>query len=153
MLRAAAISSEGREIVLDVLGPGDAVGEPGQEPSACTVRAVRPSRLRAACPDEVAHLLASRARRAHATMCELAWLDSQERVYSRLHDLATRFGKPVPGGSVIPIQLTQGELGLMTGISRERVNRALRRLRAMGALSVEKRGRYVVRSPLRLVTA
>ena len=151
VLRAAVLSAEGQEVVLDMLGAGDPVGEPTEQPSTCTVRAVRPSRLRAARPDEAAHLLSLRARRAHATMCELVWLDTQSRIHSRLMDLAARFGKPAPGGMAIPIRLTQSEIGLMTGVSRERVNRAIRQLEARGLVTAERRGRYVVRSQLTLV--
>lgn len=151
VLRAAVLSPEGQEVVLDLLGPGDPVGEPAEQPSTCTVRALRPSRLRAARPGEVANLLSLRARRAHMAMCELVWLDTQARIHSRFLDLAARFGTSAPGGMAIPIRLTQGEIGLMTGVSRERVNRAIRLLEAKGLLTTERRGRYVVRSQLTLV--
>ena len=98
-----------------------------------------------------AHRRGGRARRAHATMCELVWLDTQSRIHSRLMDLAARFGKPAPGGMAIPIRLTQSEIGLMTRVSRERVNRAIRQLEARGLVTAERRGRYVVRSQLTLV--
>jgi CRP/FNR family cyclic AMP-dependent transcriptional regulator len=151
MLSAAAVGRDGRELTLDVLGPGDPVGEPAGEVSALTIRAMRPSRLVPAAGRDVEALLASRARRREALACDLAWLGVADRVARRLDDLAARFGRPVPGGTLIPFALTQETLASLAGTSRESANRAIRRLATVGTIAVVGRGRYVVRHHLRAV--
>ena len=146
---ASAVASDGHGLALDVLGPGDAVGEPEGLPSAVTVLALRPCRLRPVRPREAPALLAARAVRAAELACRLAWLRVDERLTSRLDDLADRFGREVPGGIWITLRLSQEELAALAGTTRESVNRALRAMERDGRLAVEGRGRYVVRSSLR----
>ena len=151
MLTAAAVADDGRELTLDVLGPGDPVGEPGGAISMLTVRAIRPSRLVPVAGRDVEDLLAARARRREALACDLVWLGVADRVARRLDDLAARFGRPVPGGTQIPFALTQESLASLAGTSRESANRAIRQLVAFGTIAVVGRGRYVVRHHLRAV--
>ena len=151
VLTAAAVGHDGHELMLDVLGPGDPVGEPAGGISALTVRAMRPSRLVPVAGRDVEALLAARARRREALACDLAWLGVADRVARRLDDLAARFGRPVPGGTLIPFALTQESLASLAGTSRESANRAIRRLVAFGTIEVVGRGRYVVRHHLRAV--
>jgi CRP/FNR family transcriptional regulator, cyclic AMP receptor protein len=151
MLRASLVTADGRELVLDLLGPGDVTGDPAGAPATCTVEALRPSRLVAVGTGELTVALAERAGRAAVLACDVAWLDVATRIERRLQDLAARFGRPVPGGTVIPITLRQDDLASLAGTSRETANRAVRRLTERGRVHVERRGRYVVRTPLRLV--
>ena len=151
LLRAWTVSAQGRTLTLDLLGPGDPIGEPDGGAAPCTVTALRPSRLRALPPASAAPALACRARRAAALAADLAWLDVPARIERRLQDLAARFGRPVPGGVLIPIALTQEDLASLAGTARETVNRALRALMERGRVDVERRGRYVVASQMRLV--
>jgi CRP-like cAMP-binding protein len=89
--------------------------------------------------------------RATAIACDLAWCSVGERIERRLVDLARRLGRPAAGGTLIPVRLTQDDLASMVGATRETANRALGRLLATGAIERQGRGRYVVRSQLRLV--
>jgi CRP/FNR family transcriptional regulator, cyclic AMP receptor protein len=145
-LRAAAVTDTGRELVVEVLGPGDVVGEPQGVPSPVSVRALRPSRLAPVAPQAAADLLAVRAHRAAALAGDLAWLSVRMRVARRLDDLADRFGRPVDDGQLILLPLTQDEIAAIAGTSRESVNRALRSLVALGTIRIAARGRYVVRT-------
>jgi CRP/FNR family cyclic AMP-dependent transcriptional regulator len=149
-LRAAAITDTGRELVVEMLGPGDAAGEPTGVPSSVSVRALRPCRLAPILPRAAADVLAARAHRAAALAAELAWMDVRTRVARRLDDLAERFGRPVEDGRLILLPLTQDEVAAIAGTSRESANRALRSLVDAGTIRVAGRGRYVVRSPMRL---
>jgi len=151
ILRASLVTSDGRELVVDLLGPGDVAGEPPGTIAGCTLVTLRPARLRAAAVGELTAALAERARRASILACDVAWLDVGTRIERRLQDLAARFGRPVPGGTAIPITLRQEDLAALAGTSRETANRALRRLIEGGRIQMERRGRYVVRSPLRLL--
>lgn len=146
---ASAVSHDGRVLGLDVLGPGDLVGEPDGAPAEHGVTALRPGQMRAAEAAEAVGLAAARARRIAALARDLAWLDVGSRIEGRLVDLAARFGRPVPGGTLVSLPLTQEDLAALTGTSRESANRALRALQREGRVASATRGRYVVRaSPL-----
>jgi CRP/FNR family cyclic AMP-dependent transcriptional regulator len=151
IMRVSLLTADGRELVLDLLGPGDVTGDPPGSPAACTIEALRPARLRAVGSDDLTVALAERAVRAATLACDVAWLDVATRIERRLQDLAVRFGRAVPGGTSIPIILRQDDLASLAGTSRETANRAIRRLIERGRIRVERRGRYVVRSPVRLV--
>lgn len=150
-LRVAQVSHDGRELLLDVLGVGDGAGEPPGVISPVTVRALRPCRLAQVSPRAAADLLTARAHRASALAADLAWLDVRARIVRRLDDLAQRFGRPVEGGRLILLPLTQDELAALAGTTRESANRALGALAADGTIRVAARGRYVVRSRLQVV--
>ena len=145
VLLAGAVGSDGRRLA-DVLGPGDAVGEPDGHRSPVSVRAIRPARLRQALPDEVGSLLAARARRQLERATELAWFTTADRVHRCLEELSVRFGSEVAGGRSLGIRLTQEELAAVVGASRESANRALRTLVELDRLRKRGRGRYVVPS-------
>jgi len=143
MFSASRVDPDGRELLLDLLGPGDPIGEPNDAASPVTVRAVRPARVRVPTPALVPFLLTQRAYRAQRLACDLAWADVVTRVHGRLQDLADRFGRPMLGGrSVGPI--TQDQIAAMAGTSRESVSRAIRVLSTRGDVLAVGRRRYVV---------
>jgi CRP/FNR family transcriptional regulator len=150
-LRVATIADAGHELVLDVLGPGQGAGEPIGVLSPVTVRALRPCRLSPVPSGSAADLLTARSHRAAALAADLAWLDVRTRIARRLDDLAQRFGRPVEGGRLILLPLTQDEVAALAGTTRESANRALRVLVADGEIRVAARGRYVVRTRFRSV--
>jgi CRP/FNR family transcriptional regulator len=151
VLRASVVSAEGRELIVDLLGPGDLAGEPDRRIAPCTLRAVGPARLRAISPERGAGRLAERAARAAALACDLAWLDVRSRILVRMTDLARRLGRPVPGGRLIPLTLSQEDLAALAGTSRESANRAIMALLQQGRLRRQRRGRYTVLDPVRAV--
>jgi CRP/FNR family cyclic AMP-dependent transcriptional regulator len=154
LLRAFVVAPDGRELALDLLLPGDAVGEPAGATSSCSVRALRPTRLRVPRPDAVPALLSARNRRLADLACQLAWVDVADRIERRLGDLATRAGYPRPDGSMaLSIRLTQDEIASLAGTSRETANRALHRLMRRGVITAEGRGRYAVHRRLHLIDA
>jgi CRP/FNR family cyclic AMP-dependent transcriptional regulator len=142
-----AVEPDGRTLALDVLGPGDSVGDRPGAISSAEVRALGPCRLRQAPESPIAqmHLVGRRLDRLTRFARELAWLDVPERVDRRLSDLADRFGRPGPGGTSVAIRLTQDDLAALCGTSRESANRALRALRERDRVCVLGRGRYLVR--------
>jgi CRP-like cAMP-binding protein len=150
VLTAEAVDRHGARVILDVLGPGDLAAD-GPADSPVTVRALRPSRLHPCPPQRVGQLRAERERRLTAFAIACAHHDLATRIDERLGDLAARFGSHVPGGVSIGFELTQTDLAAMTGAARESVNRALRRLIDQGRIAQPRRGRLVVRTPLRLV--
>jgi CRP/FNR family cyclic AMP-dependent transcriptional regulator len=150
-LRAAVVAPDGRRLLLDVLGPGEAVGVPDGVDAPCEIRAAGPVRLLAVQGSRAEAALAARHARDVAIALDLATLRAPARIERRLVDLAARFGTPVAGGMRIPVVLTQDDLAALAATSRETVNRTLRRLAREGRVERERRGRYVVRQQLRLV--
>jgi CRP-like cAMP-binding protein len=108
--------------------------------------------LRPLRPEDAVELLDAMTARITALTADLAWFGVSDRIERRLSDLACRIGRPTDGGTLIPIRLTQDDLASMVGATRETTNRALQTLFARGVLDRQGRGRYVVRSQLRLVT-
>ncbi len=143
-LYVSTVDDQGRVLGLDVTGPGDIVGEPAGASARATARALGPCRLAPARDRHLAALLDVREQRLASLAFQLAWLDVAGRVQHRLRDLATRFGRPVPGGTLVALGLTQEELAQLCGTSRETANRVLRALVAHGRLRLIGRGRFIV---------
>ena len=156
-IKLGASSSDGRETLLGVLGPGEMFGElslfdPGQRTSTAT--ALTPAQLIGLGHDdlmpwlrgrpEVARALlralAQRLRRTNEAMADLVFSDVPGRVAKALLDLAMKFGVRQPDGSVLVTHdLTQEELAQLVGASRETVNKALADFQNRGWLRLEQR--------------
>lgn len=152
LLSVDVVDAEGRTCFVDLLGPGDTLGVPEGVRAPWTVTAWRPTRLVALHGPDVAAAVAAQSARVAWVASTFAWFSVPERVHRRLADVAERLGRPVPGGVQLPCALTQEELASMVGASRETVNRALMGMVRAGAVEVRGRGRYVVRTPLRIVS-
>ena len=135
-------SSDGRENLLAVLGPGELIGElslfdPGARPAPATaltdaeVLQMGHAELSAwlsTTPSVAEHLLrtlARRLRRTNEALADLVFTDVPGRVAKALLDLSQRFGQPVADGVRVSHGLTQEELAQLVGASRETVNKAL----------------------------
>lgn len=152
-------SSDGRENLLSILGPGEMFGElslfdPG--PRTATASSVSDAlvyELRhqalvqwiSAHPNVATTLLgalARRLRRTNETLADLVFSDVPGRVAKALLDLSTRFGEPNDDGIRVAHDLTQEELAQLVGASRETVNKALADFATRGW--VRREGRAVV---------
>jgi CRP-like cAMP-binding protein len=152
-------STDGRENLLALLGPGDMFGEltlfsPGPRTATATsvsesvvyelshralVEWIRPR------PAVAAHLLAAlaiRLRRTNESLADLVFADVPGRVAKSLLDLAQRFGERTEDGIRVAHDLTQEELAQLVGASRETVNKALADFAARGW--IRREGRAVV---------
>ena len=152
-------SSDGRENLLAVLGPGEMFGElslfdPG--PRTSTATAVVPTTLvglthsdltplleaRPEVAGQLLRALARRLRRTNDSLADLVFSDVPGRVAKALLDLAQRFGVPGRGGpGAVHVQhdLTQEELAQLVGASRETVNKALADFTQRGWVRLEAR--------------
>ncbi len=152
-------STDGRENLLAVLGPGEMFGElslfdPG--PRTLTASAVSDATLYELSHDELIRwlqthpgmskyllgALARRLRRTNENLADLVFSDVPGRVAKALLDLSTRFGQPLDEGIRVAHDLTQEELAQLVGASRETVNKALADFAARGW--VRREGRAVV---------
>jgi CRP/FNR family cyclic AMP-dependent transcriptional regulator len=152
-------SSDGRENLLAVLGPGEMFGElslfdPG--PRTATASVVADARLLElghqdlidwlqSSPTVAKHLLealARRLRRTNEALADLVFSDVPGRVAKALLQLARQFGQQEGGHLRVTHDLTQEELAQLVGASRETVNKALADFGHRGWLRLE--GKSVV---------
>jgi CRP-like cAMP-binding protein len=157
-VRLSAVTNEGREIVVGLLGPGDLFGESAllDRPSPVDARVVDVAdvvvlpldhvrevlRVSPVTAEELLRLVASRLHRTSRALEETLAGDLRTRISTRLHDLASAHGVREPGGVRISVPLTREELGRMVGASREAVSRTMGQLSAHGLVRTE--GRTVV---------
>jgi CRP/FNR family cyclic AMP-dependent transcriptional regulator len=149
-------SSDGRETLLGVLGPGEMFGElslfdPGLRTSTATaltdavVLGMGHDQLGpwlAGRPEVAASLLqalARRLRRTNEAMADLVFSDVPGRVAKALMDLGEKFGTVTPEGLMVTHDMTQEELAQLVGASRETVNKALADFAQRGWIRLESR--------------
>jgi len=155
-LKIGRESPDGRENLLSVVGPGEIIGEltlfdPGARSTTAT--AVSQTELlslkhedlmtwlreRPQAAMNLLKSLAQRLRRTNDIVGDLVFSDVPGRVAKSLLDLAERFGKQAPDGTLVAHDLTQEELAQLVGASRETVNKALADFAARGWLRLEAR--------------
>lgn len=149
-------SSDGRENLLSILGPGEMFGELSlfdPEPRTSTATAVTDARLVSLAHDAVIGLLSSnpqtslellrrlaqRLRKSNEVLADLVFADVPGRVAKAIMDLGERFGVQKDDGFHVNHDLTQEELAQLVGASRETVNKALADFAARGWLKLEPR--------------
>jgi CRP/FNR family cyclic AMP-dependent transcriptional regulator len=132
----------GREVVLDLAEPGDLIGEiavlnewpraaTATALSACTMLAIDGrsfTRELLGAPQAmlaIIRLLSQRLRKTTAQVTENLELPAPVRLAKALIELAALHSRPTPQGPQIGLPLSQRELGAMTGLIRESINRHL----------------------------
>jgi len=152
--------AEGREMVLDIHGPGDYVGEMALDgrPRAASVMAMEPTvcsvltrdALRAAIaanPDVAMNLIGTlieRVRTATENVRSLALMD----VYGRVARLLLSLAIERPGGkAVVPEKLTQQDIADRVGASRDMISRIFKDLTTGGYVTVVDRQITINRKP------
>ena len=158
-IKLGRTSSDGRENLLAILGPGEMFGElslfdPGPRTATATVVAdavvlelghsdlIRWLQDKPTVAQHLLQALARRLRRTNEALADLVFSDVPGRVAKALLDLSTRFGEKVDEGIRVAHDLTQEELAQLVGASRETVNKALADFAARGW--VRREGRAVV---------
>lgn len=162
---AVRVTTAGGDVAtLDVLGPGDMVGEqaivaPTGRRSATAV-ALEPTetrvilgsafdelrRRRPEVNDFLLQLLADRVRMLNTRLTEALYVPVEARIARRLLSVSNQY-RAAEGDVVVP--LTQDDLAGLAGTTRESVNRTLRRWEDGGVLAL-RRGAITVLDPQRL---
>jgi CRP/FNR family cyclic AMP-dependent transcriptional regulator len=150
---------DGREMILDIYGPGDYVGEMALdgrprsasvmtlEPTTCSV--VTRDELRSAIsanPDVAMGLIATlidRARIATDNVKNLALMD----VYGRVARLLLSLAKEDGGKLVVPERMTQQDIADRVGASRDMISRIFKDLTIGGYVTIENRTITIHRKP------
>jgi CRP/FNR family transcriptional regulator, cyclic AMP receptor protein len=159
-VRIVTYSAEGKEIVLNVINPGEVFGEialiDGGERTADAV-AMEPTELLILerrdflpylerNPELCIKLLIMVCERIRATSEQIedfSFLDLKARLAKRLIALTNSHGVPADEGTRIDMRLSQRELAAMMGTSREAVNKQLRAWQEDGLILL-KRGSVTV---------
>lgn len=151
-VKLSAITAGGREVVLDLVGPGDVFGELGvltEQGRAATAVALTPCSVLAidgraflaalARSTEamfwVIRLLGRRLNKATQQMTDGLELPASARLAKALLELAALHSRPAADGLQISLAMSQRELGAMTGLIRESINKHLGQWREAGWLS------------------
>ena len=154
-LKLTRPGGSGRDIVLELAGPGSVFGELAvlcDRPraadavaiSACRVLAIDGRALLAALrahPDAllaVVRLLGERLARTTAQM-EDGLIPAEPRLARTLLRLAALDPRVTSQGALIDLGLSQSDLGELTGLARESINKLLRGWRDAGWIGVEGR--------------
>ena len=143
--------ADGREVVLNVQGPGEYFGDLALDDGvrSASVVTLEPSRLHVVTRDDFRWFLGAnpdfalrligrlmhRVRVLTGNVRNLALLDVYGRVVSLLHELAVE----QDGRLVVPGRLTQKDIGDRVGASREMVSRIFKDLVTGGYVTVESR--------------
>jgi len=165
-VRISAISSDGKEITLNVINPGEVFGEiallDGQ-PRSADASAIEDTALLVverrhlvpflrANEDLYLRLLAvlcARLRNTSMALEAIALLDLPGRLARLLLKLAGDYGHPAPGGVRIDVKLSQRDLATLVASTRESVNKQLRVWRDDGVVDLSS-GYIVLRRPSEL---
>jgi CRP/FNR family cyclic AMP-dependent transcriptional regulator len=160
VVRLSAVTPEGREVVIGLLGVGQVFGEAallddGAERDSlvearvvgsATIVQIPSATLRTviegspATGEELLRLVAARLHRTSVALEEALAQGVPVRVSRRLRQLALDHGDRRSGGGVrLRVPLTQDELARMVGASREAVTRSLGVLAARGLVRTEHR--------------
>lgn len=154
-LKVMMSDSEGKEVILCLLGPGEYFGEMGlidDEPRSASVVTIEPCELLAVAKRDFKKCLAEnfemaqavmrglvrRLREADRKIGSLALLD----VYGRVARLLLDMSEDVNGEKVVTKRLPKQDIAKMIGASREMVSRVMRDLQMGGYIEV--RGSAIV---------
>ncbi len=154
LIRVGATSADGREVTLNVIGPGEIVGEiallDGRPRSADAVAAEETTMMvierRFFVPFLIRHdglvermlgVLCDRLRRTSAALEELALLDLPTRLARLLAKLGADYGRPTERGIRIDIRLSQRDVSNLVAATRESVNKQLRIWREAGIIETD----------------
>jgi CRP/FNR family cyclic AMP-dependent transcriptional regulator len=154
-LKVMMSDSDGKEVILSILGPGEFFGEMGlidDEPRSASVVTIEPCELLAIakrdfkkCLTEnnemamaVMRGLVKRLREADRKIGSLALLD----VYGRVARLLLDMSENVNGEKVVTKRLPKQDIAKMIGASREMVSRVMKDLQTGGY--IEMRGSNIV---------
>ncbi len=147
---------EGADVILAVLTPGDIFGElalTGHEPRDHRAEAADDSLLCEMPRDllvqmfresadfglHLTKLLGLRIRTLRMRVEELLGKSAPARLAHALLQLAEQHGVQDGGGVLLPLRLSQGELGKLVGLTRETVNSIVQAWRDQGLIDMDRR--------------
>ncbi|MEM9624700.1 MAG: Crp/Fnr family transcriptional regulator [Pseudomonadota bacterium] len=154
-VRISAYSEDGREIILNIVEPGQLFGEiallDGKERSADATAMGKTELLILDRRDflpflernpkiavQLIEVLCDRVRRTSEMVESIAFLDFGARLAKLLLQLAENYGKETEGGLLIDLRISQSDLGNLIASTRESVNRQLSAWTQEGVIAMEQ---------------
>ncbi len=162
-VKISTVSSEGKEVILDFINPGEVFGEIAlldsrertadaiaMEPSEVLVLERRDflpflERNPGTCI-KLLSLLCSRLRQTNELIEDSLFLNVESRLAKRLLHYARKDGRSTPEGILVPLKLSQREIAALIGVTRESVNKQLSIWQDEGWVKVS-RGSVLVQDP------
>lgn len=165
-VRLSVARADGRELLYLLFEPGDCFGvsslidgeglpqtaEASETLELLVLRKPDFDRLRATYPefnDALLRLVSRHMRLLSGLFADAHLDDITARVASRIVAASSSFGEEAEGGIGLSVGLTQAELALMVGGSRQTVNRVLRQFQQEGLVTV-RGGRLIILQLARL---
>lgn len=162
-VRIYVMSSEGRELIMNVIMPGELFGEisliDGKPRSASAVAVGETDLLHIKRADLQALLqknselcfkfmtvLCERVRWTSGLLEDASLLDLTSRLAKRLLNLAAGMGEKEGEAIRIAVKLSQTDLGNMLGVTREAVNKQLREWKKDGIVDMQD-GQVLIQNP------
>lgn len=153
LVKVFKLHTDGREKTLDILKPGQYLGEVslfGSSERSASVETLKPTKflvipsadlrkLLLETPGlavKVIEILSNRLREANRQIQELAFMNSRSRVICSLINLAEVHGRTDDTGVCIDVKLTHSEFAKLAGVSRETVTKVLLELQSMSVISI-----------------
>lgn len=161
-VRISAVSADGKEVTLNVIGSGEIFGEIALldgKPRSADATALEDSVLMVverknflpfllrneALVERLLSVLCDRLRKTSLVLEEIALFDLPSRLARLLVKLSQDYGRPAPGGGTrIDLKLSQRDLATLVASTRETVNKQLRGWREQGVVD-QLAGYLVVR--------
>jgi CRP/FNR family transcriptional regulator len=155
-IKLVRTGANGRDIVLELAGAGSVFGELAAitgMPRGANAVALAPTRVLSIngaalvqalrrSPDallELTRIVCERLRRANAQLEDILSVSAEVRLARALIRLAALKGSPSKDGLLVDLNLSQKELGEVTGLSREGTNKQLALWRDAGLIKHEGR--------------
>lgn len=167
LVKISRYSDDGRELILDIIGPGEVFGQltmgvDGPESTAesavaleevllCNIYRGDFDRILEKYPRlnyQLTRLVGSRLRKIEQRVADLVFKDVRQRIISFLLDFAIQFGTIHHGVITLRPALSHLDIGNLTGSSRQTVNATLNSLRDAGYIRFNRREIVLVKPDL-----
>lgn len=162
-VKITRISSEGKEIIMAILGPGEIFGElaiTGQEKREEVAEASEDTVLCSVGIEELKKMMAMnskfnfqitkligfRLKKIQSRFESLIFKSAEERIKSFIKELAEEHGKEIlgnPNERIINLHLTHDDIAKLTATSRQTVTTVLNDLEKKGMLSYDRKSIFV----------
>lgn len=162
-VKITRISSEGKEIIMAILGPGEIFGElaiTGQEKREevaeasedtvlCSVGIEELKKMMAINPKfnfQITKLIGFRLKKIQSRFESLIFKSAEERIKSFIKELAEEYGKQIlgnPNERIINLHLTHEDIAKLTATSRQTVTTVLNDLEKKGLLTYDRKSIFV----------
>lgn len=158
-VKISRVDEDGREIILEIVGPGEMFGELAlideeelessdivealDDVLICAIRRDLFEQMMRDSPEltfRVTKRIGMRLRRFEKRVTDLVFKDVRRRIVSFLLSYAEDFGKVKRGVVTIPMYLSHQEIAMLTGTARQTVTTVLNQLRAEELIDFSRAG-------------